>query len=141
MNIKVVAKTVLINPSGELLLLRRSQTDTRRPGQWDFPGGNVEEGEYIENACVREILEESGITVSANDLRLFWADADAIVPEVADATTLNIVWLFYRAKVPKTEPKLSYEHDLSQWMDPAEALKVITYQRHPDMLSYALKYS
>jgi 8-oxo-dGTP diphosphatase len=139
MNIKVVAKTVLINPSGEILLLMRSQTDSRRPGQWDFPGGNVEDGELIEVACMREIKEEANIVVDDNNLQLFWADADAINSDV-DHTTINIVWLFYRAKVTNADPQLSYEHDMFQWMKPAEALKIITYQRHADMLSYALKY-
>ena len=138
-NSKVVAKAVLLNATGEILLLRRSQTDTRRPGQWDFPGGSVEKDEMIETACAREITEESGIVVGGQQLELFWADADVIVVE-ADGSMINVVWLFYCAHVGVAKPVLSYEHDLFQWMDPAEALRQIIYQRHVDMLSYAITH-
>jgi 8-oxo-dGTP pyrophosphatase MutT (NUDIX family) len=136
---KVIAKVILLGPSGEILLLRRSVTDQRRPGEWDFPGGNAEEGELAEQATVREVFEESGVRLDPKDLRLIWAETNAY-PASEFSPAASIVWLFYRAKVPQVDPRLSYEHDTFQWLKPSAALGVVVYERHLRMLEYVLKY-
>ena len=45
---------------GRILLVRRSSRRGR--GNWQVPGGYVEPDETIEDAVVREVAEESGIT-------------------------------------------------------------------------------
>ena len=47
MQTHIVAKTLVFNERGELLLIRRSTTDSHRPGEPDLPGGQVEAGEEI----------------------------------------------------------------------------------------------
>ncbi len=49
----------LTAPNGLALFLKRSP-DSRRPGEWNFPGGHVEEGENAEGAARRETHEETG---------------------------------------------------------------------------------
>jgi 8-oxo-dGTP pyrophosphatase MutT (NUDIX family) len=43
---------------------------------WGVPGGSVEEGESVEQACVREYLEETGLSLACNRLAIihehFW---------------------------------------------------------------------
>ncbi len=46
---------------GKLLLVRRSSRRGRGRGNWQVPGGFVEPDETIEQAAVREVLEEAGV--------------------------------------------------------------------------------
>lgn len=48
---------------GNILLQRRADKN-----QWGFPGGAIEVGESLEKALIREIKEETGLSVRANKL-------------------------------------------------------------------------
>ena len=55
----IAATIAAVFHDGKILLVRRANPpDARR---WGFPGGKIEFGESIENAAVRELLEETGI--------------------------------------------------------------------------------
>ncbi len=51
-----------IERNGAVLFVRR-QPDTFLGGRWEMPGGTVEPGESDEAAAVREMAEETGLTV------------------------------------------------------------------------------
>ena len=55
----VAAGGIVENDSGEILLVKH-----RDHKAWAFPGGQVENGENLIDAVIREIKEESGINVS-----------------------------------------------------------------------------
>ena len=50
-----------IERDGRYLILKRNQEPFR--GRWDLPGGFVEMGESPTEAVVREVLEETGLSV------------------------------------------------------------------------------
>ena len=52
----------------KVLLLRRSATDPYGPGIWEFPGGKLEFGESLETALLREVKEETGLSVFIDHL-------------------------------------------------------------------------
>ena len=56
----------LIRKEGKILVARR-RPGLRHAGRWEFPGGKPEAGETPEEAIVREIQEELGITTSVTD--------------------------------------------------------------------------
>jgi mutator protein MutT len=58
---KVTAGGVLIR-GDEILLGKRSAHRASFPGAWDVPGGNVKQGETLEQTLARELEEELGIT-------------------------------------------------------------------------------
>ncbi len=58
--VKMLAQGVVIS-DGKLLLVK--QKVKRGDIVWNYPGGGVEPGETFEQACIREVLEETGYTV------------------------------------------------------------------------------
>lgn len=55
------------DPKGPILLVRRGP-DMSGAGQWEFPGGKVEDGELEAEALVREIEEELSLEVTVGDM-------------------------------------------------------------------------
>lgn len=57
---------IVHDPNGRLLLVRRSNPPGE--GLWSIPGGRVEPGESDESAIVRELREETGLSVTVGAL-------------------------------------------------------------------------
>ncbi len=123
------AKALLV-ADNKILILRRSDTDDRRPLQWDLPGGGLDSGEDIKQACSREILEETGLMVQAGHLKVVHAMSE--VAENGECAT----WIVMRASVEQSEPTLSYEHSEFRWVTLEEALNLFEYRRQLQMLQY-----
>ncbi len=131
---KVVAKVVVLDEQRSVLLLRRSASDPRRPGQWDFPGGNAEAGESYVAACAREAEEEAGLEILSEQLQIFRAESRVID---GNGTPMNIVWLFYFVQLPnQPEITLSFEHDEFNCMSLDEAINNLNYDIHIETLKY-----
>lgn len=134
---RVVTKAILARPDGDVLLLRRSATDPRRPLQWDFPGGNLGPGELYDDAVVRETREETGLEIAPGSLQLANGGSDCFVhPETGEAT--NYVWLFYVGRVESDTVALSREHDQMAWVKPSDILAMVTHPQHAELVKYIL---
>ncbi len=60
----LVVACTLVDRDGRVLLARRPE-GKELGGLWEFPGGKVHRGESPEEALIRELAEELGITVNA----------------------------------------------------------------------------
>lgn len=58
----LVVAAVLIDADGRVLIAKRPEGKSMA-GLWEFPGGKIEPGETPEDALIRELNEELGITV------------------------------------------------------------------------------
>ena len=58
----LVVAAALIDPDGRMLIAQRPP-DKAMAGLWEFPGGKWEPGETPEQALIRELDEELGISV------------------------------------------------------------------------------
>jgi 8-oxo-dGTP diphosphatase len=126
---KVVAKVIIFDKDDNILIIRRSESDERRPLEWDVPGGMVEPEESYIDGAVRETKEEVGFDIDTNDLPLVYTTCD--MTEYG-----NVVWIYYSARVNSLEPTLSHEHDKYQWVTVGEALSLITYGRQNKAIDY-----
>ena len=58
-----VAVGVLLRESDGALLITSRPTGKPYAGYWEFPGGKLEQGESVEQALRRELIEELGVTI------------------------------------------------------------------------------
>lgn len=131
---RVVVKVVLVTTDGKTLILRRSESDERRPLQWDIAGGAVDKGESHEQAACRETLEETGIVITPESIELGYAKA-------AMTERGNVCWLFYAAELHSEQSvTLSQEHDDYKWVTFDEALRLITYDRQQDAIRHIITH-
>lgn len=58
------ADAIIQDSNGKILLLRRSADETN-PNQWSLPGGHIDAGETPQEACERELKEETNLDIQS----------------------------------------------------------------------------
>ena len=98
---------VLLLDNGKILLgLRNSNEkeadcDLHEEGTWTMPGGEIEFGETIEEAAIRETFEETGLIL--NDPKVICVQNDK--NEHAHFVSLGLVATKYSGEITIKEPK------------------------------------
>ncbi|WP_150273879.1 NUDIX hydrolase [Paenibacillus tepidiphilus] len=105
---------------GKILLVQTMR------GGWVFPGGQVESGENLTDALVREIKEESGIDVTVSSLVGVYSNTCVYkgIDGITDIPTKVI--LDFTCKPTGGELTTSDETTDSRWVDKDEVLNLIT---------------
>jgi len=62
----VAVGIILFNPQKEVLLIKRANPPAQ--GLWTLPGGKLKFGESLEQACIRETKEETGLNIQTVQL-------------------------------------------------------------------------
>ncbi len=106
----LVAVYVIIIKDNKVLLLKRANTNWR-DGEFNFPGGHLEDNETIIKAAERELLEETGIIVKPMDLHL--------VHVSHRKTNHAYIDLYFRAYAWHGEPRITEENKSDEilWAD------------------------
>ena len=77
---------VVRDGEGKLLLQRRSAN-----GLWGLPGGSVEIGESVTQAIIREVREETGLTIRVDRLIGVYSDPGFQVVRYPDGNVVHYV--------------------------------------------------
>ncbi len=112
---------VLRNEKGEFLLLKRSENSHSNPGKWDLPGGKLVRGETLEEAVVREVWEETGISIVPGEI------AGYATFELPDKKVIAVI---YDGGYFIADVKLSYEHLEYTWISPDSILELDALPDH-----------
>ncbi len=98
---------------GKFLLTQRQQ-GVHLAGSWEFPGGKIEEGESPENALIREIKEELGITIEVKDI---YAIGHHIYTESQKEVILLVYDTYLHSGTPQALEVASFA-----WLTPQEVI-------------------
>ena len=92
---------IIKNDDGEILILKRHPKSRTDPDTWELPGGKVENGEFFDEALLREIKQETYLDCKVGDLAI------AIQHDYPFKRTVQMI--MYLDDV-KGEVKISDEH-------------------------------
>jgi len=111
----ITVKLLIVNADGDILVIRRSQTDPTRPLSWDLPGGHVTTGENAVDAIIRETAEEIGVSIRLPELY------DVLPAATADrATTI----MFKTVTDGVLDIALGDEHDQFRWISSEDFMEL-----------------
>ena len=102
--LRVGCSAIILDERGEKVLLTRRADN----GDWCLPGGGMESGESAEEACVREVWEETGITVEVVRLIGIYTTPHRITV-YQDGNRFQFVSLSFEARLVDGTPGLSDE--------------------------------
>ena len=103
---------------------------------WDFPKGHVEAKETPQQAALREVNEETGLTSVRiysgfqEDIRYFYRLKGELVAK-------RVTYFLAETVDNLEEVRLSYEHVGYKWLPYKDALKQLTFKNSKDVLRKA----
>lgn len=119
----VAVSAFVTNEIGEVLLVKTHwRSDT-----WESPGGQVEEGEGLDQAVVREVMEETGIIIQPIGITGVYYNA-----------TSHILSVVFKAKAVGGELKTQPEEIKEAGFFPLNETNIDTYISRPNMKSRTL---
>jgi 8-oxo-dGTP pyrophosphatase MutT (NUDIX family) len=102
--IRLGCSAAIFNESGSKILLTRRADN----GEWCLPGGLVEPGESVEETCIREVWEETGLHITISQLVGVYSNPHLLV-EYPDGNRFQRVSLCFAGEVIEGEIAINEE--------------------------------
>ena len=91
--IRLCCSAAIFDDQRRVLLTKRSDN-----GQWCLPGGGLDSGESAAEACEREVLEETGLSVRVKRLVGVYSHPDQLIV-YPDGGKFQIIALHFEAEI------------------------------------------
>ena len=127
---------VVVWRGDQVLLVRRGRAP--RKGDWSIPGGLQELGETVGETALREVLEETGLTVRLTDQL---GVVDSVRRDDAGRVEYNYTLIEFAAEWVSGEPMANDDVDRALWVsvDELDAYALWTETRRIIALSQSLR--
>lgn len=115
-------------------------------GHWDFPKGNVEKGEKLEDTARREIKEETGIEEIKfvpgfkEWIKYFYKRTPPKFGKGKVGKTVFKIVTFFLGETKTKKVKISWEHINYKWLPYEEALEQLTFKNAKEILKKANQF-
>jgi 8-oxo-dGTP diphosphatase len=129
-----LAVSAAIVRAGKILVVRRARPPAH--GLFTLPGGVVEVGETLAEAVIREVREETGLTIEPVALAGF---RETVVRDARDRVERHFVILCFAARWQAGEPVLNEELSEAFWLAPAELADLKTTPGLADIVAAAFE--
>ena len=114
---RLVSKVMILNSEGKVLMGKIERGHF--VGHWTLPGGYMDHDEHPAVGCVREALEEMGISILLND------DAPIVTQRIFSREGISFVSFTYQAEWNGEDSEIMLkENEISDyaWLTPSEAI-------------------
>ena len=129
-----MAVSAAIIRDGRVLIVRRARPPAH--GVFTLPGGVVEAGETLHEAVVREIAEETTLTIEPVALA---GHREVIVRDKEGKAERHFIILAFAARWISGEPKLNEELTEARWLKPDEIKPLKTTEGLHDIITSAFE--
>jgi len=116
---------IISNGEGKILLQRRSDN-----GLWGLPGGSVEIGESVRDAIVREVKEETGLTVEVVRLIGVYSDPAFQIVRYPDGNVVQYISSLFACRILAGTLQTCDETLDLQFFDPANLPEDLVPMHH-----------
>jgi ADP-ribose pyrophosphatase YjhB (NUDIX family) len=113
-SIVVAVSAFVLDDSGRLLMIRRTDS-----GKHALPGGRHELGETMTETCIREVIEETGITVEVTGLIGIYSNPRHVIA-FNDGEVRQEFSICFRAQPVSGDPTTSEETSEVRWVGRAQ---------------------
>jgi ADP-ribose pyrophosphatase YjhB (NUDIX family) len=125
-SIVVAVSGFVLDDAGRLLMIRRTDS-----GLHTLPGGRHELGETMTQTLVREVIEETGITVEVTGLIGIYSNPEHVIA-FSDGEVRQEFSICFHARPTGGEPRTSDESSEVRWVERTQ-LRLRDLHVHPSI--------